>query len=569
MSTRSNIKQTVSITQPPGGTIGDEWFNPSNNALYKLLAVNGTSVTWKEIPTLTNSQLTSSNITANNVSVTGTISVNGSTLVDSNGNIKFDNVKTPTSQDRGLFWTAYDKEAAGDYSDTAYIKHTINTGGFSGSVLEISSQNDTVDGIAFTTNASSQLRHNGYQIWDSGNVGNDPITYTESLRANQNINGGGTISVDASGYVLWSARFIVIANGNGTNFSTSGYFDIACPTAGTITGVGGAANVTATAAGIPLGQWQALYYILPIGSAATTVAANFRVAAYTGALDVPHTWVLICVYNGDDGKFYFNNGVTLRLATSSVNTYLGVLNSASTLTTVGTANLTINTNSGTNSGNILINQGANGNIDITPNGSGSVRINASSTGAPTYTGTLRIGGYAAQSLNSNGGIEFLAATGGAGYGWRMGGIDLGAGVVPFVIERRMASATWTEAFKIDASGNAIFAGNITVNGTTTTVNSTTVTVDDPIITLGGDTAPASDDNKDRGVEFRWHNGTAAKVGFFGFDDSTGKFTFIPDATNTSEVFSGTPGTITANDLQIKDYPVNASMWSRSFALMGA
>jgi hypothetical protein len=86
-------------------------------------------------------------------------------------------------------------------------------------------------------------------------------------------------------------------------------------------------------------------------------------------------------------------------------------------------------------------------------------------------------------------------------------------------------------------------GNLTVNGTTTTVNSTTLTTDDIIITLGGDSAPGADDDKDRGVEFRWHNGTAAKVGFFGFDDSTGKFTFIPDATNSSEVFSGTKGVI--------------------------
>jgi hypothetical protein len=86
-------------------------------------------------------------------------------------------------------------------------------------------------------------------------------------------------------------------------------------------------------------------------------------------------------------------------------------------------------------------------------------------------------------------------------------------------------------------------GNLTVSGTTTTFNSTTVTIDDPIFTLGGDTAPASDDNKDRGIEFRWHNGSAAKLGFFGFDDSTGYFTFIPDATNTSDVFSGTKGTL--------------------------
>ena len=53
-------------------------------------------------------------------------------------------------------------------------------------------------------------------------------------------------------------------------------------------------------------------------------------------------------------------------------------------------------------------------------------------------------------------------------------------------------------------GNATITGNLTVNGTTTTVNSTTVTLDDPILTLGGDTTPTTDDNLDRGVEFRWH-----------------------------------------------------------------
>ena len=99
---------------------------------------------------------------------------------------------------------------------------------------------------------------------------------------------------------------------------------------------------------------------------------------------------------------------------------------------------------------------------------------------------------------------------------------------------------------LTTAGGLTVTGNLTVNGTTTTVNSTTTTVDDPIFTIGGDSAPGSDDNKDRGIEFRWHNGSDAKVGFFGFDDSTGKFTFIPDATNSSEVFSGTAGTVVAN-----------------------
>ena len=94
---------------------------------------------------------------------------------------------------------------------------------------------------------------------------------------------------------------------------------------------------------------------------------------------------------------------------------------------------------------------------------------------------------------------------------------------------------------ISVDGNATITGNLTVNGTTTTVNSTTVTLDDPILTLGGDTAPTTDDNLDRGVEFRWHTGSAARLGFFGYDDSAGQFTFIPNATNTNGVISGTAG----------------------------
>lgn len=107
------------------------------------------------------------------------------------------------------------------------------------------------------------------------------------------------------------------------------------------------------------------------------------------------------------------------------------------------------------------------------------------------------------------------------------------------------------SYNLEVTGTAYVSshmtvnGNLTVNGTTTTVNSTIIAIDDPVFTLGGDTAPATDDSKDRGIEFRWHNGTDAKVGFFGFDRSTGKFRFIPDATNESEVFSGPKGTLDA------------------------
>ena len=117
-------------------------------------------------------------------------------------------------------------------------------------------------------------------------------------------------------------------------------------------------------------------------------------------------------------------------------------------------------------------------------------------------------------------------------------------------EVQIAATTVDINSNVDISGNVIIGGALKVDGTTTTVNSTTITVDDPIFTLGGDTAPGSDDNKDRGIEFRYHTGSAAKIGFFGFDDSTSKFTFIPDATNSSEVFSGTTGGIDVNAVTV-------------------
>ena len=95
------------------------------------------------------------------------------------------------------------------------------------------------------------------------------------------------------------------------------------------------------------------------------------------------------------------------------------------------------------------------------------------------------------------------------------------------------------AVTIGLPTNVTIAGDLTVSGTTTTVSSTTVSIADPVFVLGQN---ASDDNKDRGVEFKYNDGTA-KVGWFGYDDSDAKFKYIANATNTSEVFSGTLGNV--------------------------
>ena len=96
--------------------------------------------------------------------------------------------------------------------------------------------------------------------------------------------------------------------------------------------------------------------------------------------------------------------------------------------------------------------------------------------------------------------------------------------------------------EVTVGDNLTVTGNLTVSGTTVTVNSTTVSVADPIFELG---ASGSDDNLDRGIKMKY-NSSGAKIAFMGFDDSDGKFTMIPDASDSSSVFSGTVGTLKAN-----------------------
>ena len=205
---------------------------------------------------------------------------------------------------------------------------SATTGGFSGTVSATAYTSTVATGTApLTVSSTTKVTNLNADLFDDV----DSITRSASHRANRNISGGGTITVDIAYNVLWSNRFIVISNGFGSNFSTVGYFDITCPVSGTIIGVGGAGNVTATAVGIPLGAWQALYYILPIGSNNGSLAANFRVASHTSALDIPHNWVLICVRNADTGAVTFNNGITLTANQSMNSLQQSNTNTANTL----------------------------------------------------------------------------------------------------------------------------------------------------------------------------------------------------------------------------------------------
>jgi hypothetical protein len=105
------------------------------------------------------------------------------------------------------------------------------------------------------------------------------------------------------------------------------------------------------------------------------------------------------------------------------------------------------------------------------------------------------------------------------------------------------STVTIDAPNVSVTGNLSVGGNVLINGTGVLVQSTVVVVDDPIFTLGG-SGIALNDSKDRGIEFKYNDGSS-RVGFFGYQDSSDKFIFLRQATNTNEVFSGTKGEIDA------------------------
>lgn len=255
------------------------------------------------------------------------------------------------------------------------------------------------------------------------------------------------------------------------------------------------------------------------GNTDITLPTSGSVAVWQDTLDVfaPTTSAELASVITDEtgtGKLVFNTSPDLSTSITTADSTFSLLNTnATTVNFAGEAT----------------------NLTIGANEAGTTNIR---TAATNLTGDLSIGGGDLTVTETTFNLANTTATT-VNFAGAATTLNMGAGT---------GTTTINNDLTVD--------GDLIVNGSTTTVNSTIVTIDDPVFVLGGDSAPVADDNKDRGIEFRWHDGATAKDGFFGFDDSTGRFTFIPDATNTSEVFSGTPGDIEVNDIIANDVAVN-------------
>jgi len=127
----------------------------------------------------------------------------------------------------------------------------------------------------------------------------------------------------------------------------------------------------------------------------------------------------------------------------------------------------------------------------------------------------------------------ISATGDISY-------DTSTGVISFNNTSNYVTKPEADGYYHPKGGTSsldFIARDLTIHGTSTVINSTIVTIADPVFAIGQNTVAQS---KDRGIEFKYNDGTA-KIGFFGQDFGLGEFSFFLDAVNVSENYSGTIG----------------------------
>ena len=160
----------------------------------------------------------------------------------------------------------------------------------------------------------------------------------------------------------------------------------------------------------------------------------------------------------------------------------------------------------------------NGDITLTPNGTGKVIVTDGTT-LQTNTADINGGAIDAVTIGSNSAATALVANGGInidddGDG-AMDGVVIGANTA--------AAGTFTT---ITTTGNATIAGDLTVNGTTTTIDSTTLTVEDPLIQLAKNNSGGDANTFDQGLFM--NRGSLDNVSFL-WDESADEFAFAVTA----------------------------------------
>ena len=205
-----------------------------------------------------------------------------------------------------------------------------------------------------------------------------------------------------------------------------------------------------------------------------------------------------------------------------------------TVTTGGTENLVLSTNSGTNSGTITITDGANNNIDLAPNGTGDVTLQADTVqiGDNNADATLTTQGTGDLILNTNNGTNAGNITLADGAN---GNIDVstnGTGYIKFndlayIPQQALTSSSNAVAWDVQAKPNAfhLTTENTTFSAPTNSVEGSFVCLEinyngshtiafNTVFEFAASTAPTftSTDGKTDILVFRYNGAVWQEVG---------------------------------------------------------
>jgi plastocyanin len=255
--------------------------------------------------------------------------------------------------------------------------------------------------------------------------------------------------------------------------------------------------------------------------------------AYVLSTDGAGTLSWVAQSGGGGGGASISNGnsnVNIPSANGNIN-----------FSAIGNANVVVITGTGANisgTANVTGNLTA-GNI-IAGNGSGGNITNANVISANTF---IASGNITASNANLG---NLATANYFAGSGNNLSNIQA-ANISGQVANALVSGTIYTNAqpnitsvgtlTDISVSGNGVFGGNLTVNGTLTYINSTTLSISDPIINLQtgpNGAAPVANSGKDVGTALNYYD-TSAKIAWMGWDISNAEIAFGSNVSISSEV----------------------------------
>ncbi|AFY37047.1 hypothetical protein Lepto7376_0636 [[Leptolyngbya] sp. PCC 7376] len=289
---------------------------------------------------------------AGNLSISKTLTVSGSTAV--NGNLTISGEASlgyevavtnfGAKLSSGFYENSGDPNAVGDVPDTSHTwSHLINarhSNRNNNNQLQIAASYAVNDRLFFRKISASGTNNpswnevatrgtntfTGQQIFQN-TISGAPEGY---IKAQFVLSGGGVVSWGGiNGRLKWTQRFIAITMQKST-FFPAGHINITQPTTSIPkSNVHDGKARSATAAGVLLKDWEALYAVHTVKGDQSAV--SYRIVYYNKNFNPPSNWILVAVVNNDNGSIKLGSGQIIHKAQRNDFVIAGFVNSTGTI----------------------------------------------------------------------------------------------------------------------------------------------------------------------------------------------------------------------------------------------